>query len=92
MAHWLTLLIGAICAAAIVVGLVVATLLVRVIGQGHLDNDIRHRRRDEFSAMLTALGRTQQRLVDTVSELRSNSESVGASASEIASGSEAARS
>lgn len=101
-AQWLSWLIGGTGAAAILVGLVVATILVRLItrpldqardvaeaiGQGHLDNDINHQRHDEFGAMLTALASMQQRLVDTVGDVRRNSEAVSAGASEIASGSD----
>lgn len=101
-ARWLTLLIAATCAGAVVAGLIVIVVLVRLItrplavarhlaesiGDGHLDNPVAHRRRDEFGAMLTALGGMQQRLVDTVGDVRSSSESVEASASQIASGSE----
>ncbi|WP_158590675.1 methyl-accepting chemotaxis protein [Salinisphaera sp. LB1] len=102
IAKWLSLLIAGTCAAALLAGVIVAVILVRLvtrplaqarqlaesIGDGHLDNEIAHSRRDEFGAMLTALGGMQQRLVDTVSDVRSSSESVGASASQIASGSE----
>ncbi|WP_423822547.1 methyl-accepting chemotaxis protein [Salinisphaera sp. SPP-AMP-43] len=101
-AQWLSWLIGGAGAAAILVGLVVATVLVRLItrpldqakhfaeaiGQGRLDNDIPHQRRDEFGDMLAALAGMQQRLVDTVADVRSTSEAVSASASQIASGSD----
>ncbi|MGB7757701.1 MAG: methyl-accepting chemotaxis protein [Salinisphaera sp.] len=101
-AKWLTLLIAGTCTAALIAGLIVAVLLVRLItrplaqarrlaesiGDGHLDNDVAHSRRDEFGAMLTALGIMQQRLVDTVGDVRQSSQSVEASAAQIASGSE----
>ena len=101
-AHWLTWLIAGACAGAIAAGLIVIVVLVRLItrplaaaqrlaeaiGDGHLDNDIMHGRRDEFGAMLTALASMQQRLVDTVGDVRRSSESVESSASQIASGSE----
>ncbi|KEZ76352.1 methyl-accepting chemotaxis protein [Salinisphaera hydrothermalis C41B8] len=101
-AQWLTLLIAGTCAGALVAGLLVAFILVRLItrpltqarqlaesiGQGHLDNEISDKRRDEFGAMLSALSGMQQRLVDTVGDVRLSSESVEANAAQIASGSE----
>ncbi|HET7313805.1 methyl-accepting chemotaxis protein [Salinisphaera sp.] len=101
-AHQLTLLIAVTCGGALLAGLVIAVVLVRLItrplaqarrlaesiGDGYLDNDVAHARRDEFGAMLSALGRMQQRLVDTVADVRSSSESVEGSASQIASGNE----
>lgn len=101
-ARWLTLLIAATCAAALVAGTLMAVILVRLItrplasaqrlaesiGDGHLDNDVTHGRRDEFGAMLDALAAMQARLVSTVADVRNSSAAVEASATQIAGGSE----
>lgn len=82
----LTLLITILLTRMITRPLARADGLVDAIADGRLNSDTEHRFKDEFGIMLSKLGAMQQRLAETVAEVRHNAESVNTGANEIAKG------